>query len=58
MPLLITKEKANKIIESREPKGKFLWKEDLVWGVINNKNGVVQKEELPTFEMALRWLSE
>lgn len=58
MPLLITKEKAKEIIESLEPKGKFLLKDDLVWVAIDNEHGEANKEELPTFEMALRWLSE
>lgn len=58
LPLLITKEKASEIIESLEPKGKFLLKDGLVWVAIDNEHGEANTEELPTFEMALRWLSD
>ena len=58
MPILITKEKADNIIETLEPKGKFLMKDGLAWVAINNESGEATTEEFQTFESALKWLSE
>lgn len=58
MPILITKEKANTIIETLEPKGKFLMKDGLVWVSINNEFGEAFTEEFQTFESAVKSLSE
>ncbi|WP_342578382.1 hypothetical protein [Psychrobacillus sp. FSL K6-2843] len=57
MPILITKEKADTIIETLEPKGKFLMKDGLVWVAIDNECGEAFTEEFKTFQSALKWLS-
>lgn len=57
MPILITKEKADNIIETLEPKGKFLMKDGLAWVAIDNECGEATTEEFQTFESALEWLN-
>ena len=54
---LVTAQKAQAVIETRKPLGRFVRKDNSVWVAIDNQTGDAWTEEFTSLPQALKWLS-